>query len=293
MLTIVPESLDGLDESFGELSILPDGQTLAITPSEDAAGSTSFTYQVTDGALTSETATVTLNVVDDDTQTAPKWCPVNGCQREWPSPEMTPGGTLVLPILEGWVDPEGDPMMLKSAERVKTDDPVRVLITDEGQLAIRHTDQDAADGEIAIALTVADSNGDTEERDLRVRVSSSAAIQFANAARTAQVGVAANLSPLSRVTGGSGSYTLEEATSSSGDLTVQTKGNSIDVTASKAGSWPVNVTVKDTKTETEVTGTVRVTATESAMPLTLPTLRAFAAAPHRHNNRCVGVAAKL
>lgn len=275
VLTIVPESLDGLDESFGELSILPDGQTLAITPSEDAAGSTSFTYQVTDGALTSETATVTLNVVDDNTQTAPKWCPVNGCQREWPSPEMTPGGTLVLPILEGWVDPEGDPMMLKSAERVKTDDPVRVLITDEGQLAIRHTDQDAADGEIAIALTVADSNGETEERDLRVRVSSSAAIQFANAARTAQVGVAANLSPLSRVTGGSGSYTLEEATSSSGDLTVQTKGNSIDVTASKAGSWPVNVTVKDTKTETEVTGTVRVTATESAMPLTLPTLRAF------------------
>src|SRR5699024_5747050 len=52
VLTIVPESLDGLDESFGELSILPDGQTLAITPSEDAAGSTSFTYQVTDGALT-------------------------------------------------------------------------------------------------------------------------------------------------------------------------------------------------------------------------------------------------
>ncbi|QIM15291.1 cadherin-like domain-containing protein [Leucobacter insecticola] len=106
VITIVPDGLgEGLPAEFGTLAMLADGQDLVVTPSAGARGSASFTYRITDGFALSEPATVTLTVVDTDTNTAPEWCPVEGCQRTWPKPELAPGGTLVMPILEGWVDP--------------------------------------------------------------------------------------------------------------------------------------------------------------------------------------------
>src|SRR5690606_23323711 len=75
VLTIVPEGLgEGLDEAFGSVSLLSDGQSLMISPSPTASGTASFTYRITDGALTSEAATVTLNVVDPDINSGPEWC---------------------------------------------------------------------------------------------------------------------------------------------------------------------------------------------------------------------------
>src|SRR5690606_7750493 len=137
--TVVPDALgEGLDQSFGSLSAASDGQSLIVQPSAAASGSTSFSYRVTDGVNVSQPATVTLTAVDDSTNTAPEWCPVEGCQRPWPSPEIEPGGTLIMPILEGWVDPQGDPMMLAGASVVTPGDPIRALVTADGRLAVRH-----------------------------------------------------------------------------------------------------------------------------------------------------------
>lgn len=282
VLTIVPESLGdesgmSLDPSFGAVEILSDGQSLSVQPSFEATGSASFSYRVTDGQLISEPATVTLTVVDEAVNTAPEWCAVVGCQRAWPSPELAPGGTLVLPILEGWVDAEGDPMVLAGAVPTDPEAPLRTLVTADGKLAVRHLDPDAAEGEVLIRVTVADARGELRERELRVQVRTGAALEFAAIASTVQAREATVLRPLERVTGGSGAFELIDASVQQGalDLAVSQGSGTLTVTASGEGGALLAVTIRDTVTGQEVSGTIRVTAVEVRPALAVPPLRAF------------------
>ncbi|WP_240471098.1 Ig-like domain-containing protein [Leucobacter chironomi] len=278
VLTIVSEGLAAdLPESFGTVSMITDAQSLVVQPSPDAKGTATFSYRVTDGVLTSEPATVTLTVVGDDTNTAPQWCPVQGCQRAWPSPELAPGGTLVLPILEGWVDPDGDPMMLESAEPANPGDPVRALVTADGRLALRHTDPNAPDSDVAVRVTVADSRGERTERELSVQIRSNAQAEMAAIAATAQVNAPLAVRPLSRIVGGSGSYALVDASVQTGSATaaVNAGAGTIEVTAKEPGVTVIALTARDTGTEAEISGTLRVTAVEARPKLGLPPLRAF------------------
>ncbi|MBK0417597.1 hypothetical protein JD276_00910 [Leucobacter sp. CSA1] len=277
-LTIVPEELGaGLPAEFGAVEMLADGQGLTVTPTASATGTASFSYRITDGTAVSEPATVTLTAVADDVDTAPEWCPVEGCQRAWPSPEITPGGTLVLPILEGWVDPEGDPMMLVSATPVDPADPVRALVTSDGRFALRHTDPNAGEGEVSVVIAVRDARGETRERELHVRVRAGALMELSPIASTVATNETTTLRPLGRVSGGSGSYALVDAVAQDGalDARVNQGAGTIEVTASEPGSTVLTVTVRDTGTEAETTGTLRVTAVDSRPPLGLPPLRAF------------------
>ncbi len=278
VLTVVPEGLgDGLSADFGTVSVLSDGQGVVVNPSSSARGSTSFTYQITDGVNLSQPATVTLTVVDESTNTGPQWCPVEGCQRNWPSPEVAPGGTLILPILEGWVDPEGDPMMLAGATVVNAEDPVRALVTADGRLAVRHIDPNAAAGDSIVRVKIVDSRGAETERDLRVRVRTGAAIEFASAAATVKVDEPTSLRPLDRVTGGSGAFQLVDATVQQGSLTAtaNTGRGTVEVIAAAPGNAILNVTVRDTVTEQETTGVIRVTAVDARTTFAIPPLRAF------------------
>lgn len=278
VLTIVPEGIgEGVPESFGEVTMLADGQSLVVEPAPDAKGSASFSYRVTDGSLTSKKATVRLTVAPKSRNSAPDWCKVEGCQREWPSPEVTPGGTLVLPVLEGWVDAEGDPMVLQRVQTVNADDPVRAIVTVDGRLAMRHTDANAPDSDVALRVTVADSRGAETDRELRVQIRSGAQADLPPTAASARVGVTASLKPLSRIVGGSGSFALVDATVRRGSakVSVNAGAGALEVTAEKPGVTTVTVTARDTVTEAEITGTLRVTATKATERLGLPPLTAF------------------
>ena len=278
VLTIVGEGLgDGMPAEFGEVDMLADGQSLVIQPSPEASGSASFSYRITDGFALSEPATVTVTVADPETNTAPEWCPVEGCQRSWPTPELAPGGTLVLPILEGWVDPEGDPLMLADATLANAEDPLRALVTADGRLALRHTDPNAPDSDLAVRLRIADAHGATTERELQIGVRANAKAEIPQIASTVQVGEASTLRPLTRVTGGSGSYALVDAAPQSGtaEVTLNAGAGTIEVRAREAGSSVVALTVRDTGTDAEITGTMRITAVDARARLGLPPLRAF------------------
>lgn len=278
VLTVVSEGLgDGLGEEFATATPLSDGQGVLVQPSGSARGTATFSYRITDGVNVSAPATVTLTVVDPAVNTAPDWCLVEGCQRSWPSPELAPGGTLIMPILEGWVDAEGDPMMLSSASVSNVEDPLRALVTSDGKLAIRHTDPNAEAGDSVVVVRVVDSHGEERERDLRVRVRTGAALEFTPAAMTAKVGEATLLRPLERVSGGSGSFQLADAVVQQGALsvTVNQGRGSIEVSASAPGNAIIAVTVRDTVTEQETVGTVRVTAVEKRASFGVPPLRAF------------------
>ena len=279
VLTILPESLgeNGLPEEFGALQIASDGQSLIVSPAPGAEGSATFTYRITDGALKSEPATVTLHIAPDDVNSAPAWCPVEGCQREWGVPAIVPGGTLVAPLLEGWVDPEGDVMMLVGARAANAEDPVRAIVTADGRLAVRHLDPNAGASDIGLDIVVRDSRGEERHRELQLAVQPDALAKFTSSAATVTVGRSLTVEPLDRVAGGSGSFALLDAVVQSG--TAEAKPNrtagSIVLSAESAGVSNVTVTVQDTVTGGEITGTIKVTAQASPGSLVLPPLRAF------------------
>ena len=281
VLTIVPESLgeSPLPGDFGSIQLMPDGQSLMVHPTEQASGTASFNYRVSDGSQSSEPATVTLTVVPEGTNTAPEWCPVEGCQRAWEVPPIAPGGTLVYPILEGWVDPEGDPMMLADVESLRPEDPAAAIVTADGRLALRHTDANAGASEVMLRVTVRDAHGTEQQRDVQVAVQPGAVAEFQAMATTVKVGDPTMLKPLERVAGGSGSFQLIDVTVQSGSERVtavaRTADGRVEVTAADAGEALLSLGVRDIVTGNEFTGVVRVTATPGAPPLTLPSLRAF------------------
>ena len=281
VLTVVPESLGEtpLPEAFGALQLLPGGQQLVVQPAEGASGTATFRYRVTDGTLTSEPATVTLTVVGDETNTGPEWCPVEGCQREWRVPAIAPGGTLVYPVLDDWVDLEGDVMMLASVEVVRSEDPVRAIVTSDGRLAVRHTDANAGAAEVPLRITVRDGRGEERQRELQLSIQADATAEFASTAANVKVGESVVLNPMLRLAGGSGSFALVDATVQSGSdqlrVTPQTGSGTVELEASAPGTTTVSLALKDTMTGSEITGLLRVTATPANESLALPPLRAF------------------
>nr|WP_237465298.1 Ig-like domain-containing protein [Leucobacter luti] len=279
VLTIVPESLSEspLPRDFGTLELLPDRQTLVVQPESGAQGSATFTYRISDGALESETATVTVRIAADDENSAPEWCPVTGCQRAWGVPDIVPGGTLVTPLLEGWVDPEGDVMTLASVVPVRGADPVRALVTAEGDLAVRHTDPTAGPADIALRVTVRDSRGAEQDRKLTLAVRPDALPIVTGTAASAAVGTPTTLTPLDRVSGGSGSFVLVDVAPQTGAATATTHpiSGAVEVLAPEAGVSTFVMTVRDAVTGAESTGALRVTATAAGAGLALPPLRAY------------------
>ena len=279
VLTIVPESLgeSKLPAEFGTLQLLPDRQTLVVQPTPGAVGSASFTYRISDGVLESQAATVTVRIAADDENTPPEWCPVAGCQREWGVAEIVPGGTLVTPVLEGWVDPQGDVMTLANVAPVESSDPVRALVTADGSLAVRHTDPSAVASDIALRLTVRDSRGAEQDRELVLAVRPEALPVVTGTAATIAVGAPATLTPLDRVSGGSGSFTLVDVAPQSGAATATTHpvAGSVEITTAEPGISTFVMTVRDAVTGAETTGALRVTATPAGAGLALPPLRAY------------------
>ncbi len=280
VLSVSADSVGGglSDPAFGSLGLASNNQQAVVTVGADA-GSATFSYAVTDGAATSEPAAVTLTVVPDGQNSAPVWCGVENCQQQWPSPQVSPGGTVTVPVLTGWVDPEGDPFVLSDARPENSADPVSVVATADGRVAIRHSDPNAASSTIAIVVTVTDSFGASAEKVLTLLVSSSPALDVAPIVLVAGVGEKASIRIGEHVTGGSGAYRVLDAvasTASSGLLVVpNAAAGTVELTASNAGEYLVTYTVQDASTLAQQSAIIRLTVPEAGVPLAIAPVTAF------------------
>jgi hypothetical protein len=281
VLTVVPGSIAGTlaDTAFGDLGLVSNNQAASIRVRADS-GSTTFSYTVSDGSAESAPASVTLTVVGDDTNSAPVWCGVEACQQDWPTPLLAPGGTVVIPVLAAWVDPEGDSIVLSDARKNTLSDPVSIVPTADGRVAIRHNDPNAPDSTIAVTVVVSDSRGATAEKELLVSVSSTPTLVAAPVARVAGVGETATIAVGDHVTGGSGSYRVIDAVetaSTAGGLVVSPNAaaGTIELTAAAVGEYLVNYTVQDSTTLAEQSAVLRLTAVAADAPLAVPPLTAI------------------
>lgn len=275
VLAVDPASVVGLDPAFGTVTTTDDRQRLAVRVSPGASGTATFSYAVTDGTtadgLMSPPATVTLRVAAAEENAAPAWCGVEGCRQDWPSPEVAPGGTVTVPVLGDWVDPEGDPVLLLSA----SDDSGlgEVATTPEGDVVFQHHDT-GAEGEQteSITVTVADVRGATATRQLVVRVRGDAQPTVQSFAVVDVAGSRVSVDVAPHVTGTSGDVALTAARvldDAAATATVVGGSTTFDVVAASPGAYRVAVTVSSGGRE--ATGTVRLTLLDPAGPADLST----------------------
>ncbi|MDF2046521.1 Ig-like domain-containing protein, partial [Microbacterium sp. Kw_RZR3] len=275
VLSIVGESVTGLDPGFGELSLTDDDQRLAVRVRPEATGTATFSYAVTDGTtpdgLTSAPTTVTLTVSPEAANAAPVWCGVEKCLQPWPTPEVARGGTITVPVLPGWVDPDGDPLLLLSV-----DNPGgvgSVTSTPAGEVVYQHAD-DGSGGEQTIQLdvTVADTRGAVATKPLLIRVAPDPGLAVQSFAVVDTVGSSLTVDVGPHVTGTAGAVSLssvrilDDAAATAGVIGGST---TFDFTASQPGVYRVDFTVSDGGRD--ATGTARITLLAADAPAQLST----------------------
>ncbi|WP_062130719.1 Ig-like domain-containing protein [Demequina aestuarii] len=280
VLTVVPNSLAGLDPAFGTLAVGDDDQTVVVDVAPGASGASTFTYAVTDGTagegLLSEPASVTLTVKDTDENDPPVWCGVDDCLATWPAPQVAPGGTVSVDVLSGWVDPEGDPMYVAGA---RTEASAGVVASSpEGDVVFQHTNASSTEsGAVPVDVTVSDSYGAQAERTLTVAVMGEPELRADDVVATVTAGVTTTVDVAGLVSGARGPLVITEAASdTSDDATVAVAQGTVGFTftAPEAGSSLVDYTLTDGVAEVRGLARVTVIAPEQERLSTVP-LTAF------------------
>jgi hypothetical protein len=275
VLSIDPASVTGLDPGFATLSITDDGQRFAVRTAPGATGSATFSYAVTDGTsdggLLSEPTTVTLTAVAASVDSAPQWCGVERCLVEWPEPEVARGGTVTVPVLPGWVDPEGDPLLLLSV--VDESGLGSVAATPSGDVVYQH-DDDGAGGEelVELVVTVSDTTGMTAQKSLMVRVSPEPQLDAQSFAVVDRADASLTVDVAPHVTGTAGMLALDSVRildDAEATATVVDGSTTFEFSAKSPGTFRVDFTVTDGTTE--ATGTARITLLPPDAPADLAT----------------------
>lgn len=277
VLTVLPGSLSALPADFGTLTLTDQSQSIAVRVAPEARGSASFSYTVTDGTradgLNSEPTTVTLTVHDEASNAAPVWCGTENCLARWPSPELAPGGTVSVPVLPGWVDPDGDPLFVSSA--LNQSGIGSVGTTQSGEVVYRHPNP-ALDEPLTVSIlvTVTDTRGASSERTLTILVTPSPRLTATPFALSTAVGESLTIDPDSFIDGVTGSYRVVSATAPPAaqgvSVTVNSGASTLDFTATNPGDYIVRYSVADAASEVASFVRVNVVAQDAAMLSTTP-----------------------
>ncbi|MGL3198996.1 MULTISPECIES: Ig-like domain-containing protein [Curtobacterium] len=259
---IIVSEVGKIDESIGRVAIVGDGQRLQITLTSRARGTVKFPYTITDGNGGSDTATVTVSVRQASENDAPR-------QVRDTSANVVQNGHVVSNVLGDWVDPDGDPVYLKSATAADGD---TVSTTPDGLLDYRN--KSGRTGDRSVQLVVSDGQADGRG-SLTVKVAKAGSVPlYADAFPVAgYAGKAFTVDPLDHVRGGNGSVTLTSVSSSKGlTITPSYDSGTFRVVGTGAGDHQLEYTVTDGSKTTS--GIVRVTIQAppdaSTPPITTP-----------------------
>ena len=278
VLTVDPTSVSELaDPGFGQVTLTDNDQMLVVQV-QATSGSTTFSYRVTDGTMTSEPATVTLTVVDGSSNVEPVWC-VDQCAQTWPVATLAPGGTARVRMLDDWVDPDGDPIVLTSATVDDPAAPVQAVASADGTVTVHHTDPNGPSTSASVTITVTDSHGAAAQRQLTVVVTSAPTLEVEPLALVTGQGVAATAVAADHVSSGSGSYHLVSAdaaaASADGLDVVANPDGTITATPRRPGEFQATYTVHDDVTGAEGSAVLRVVCPDGPATLTMTPVTAF------------------
>ncbi|MGF2949122.1 Ig-like domain-containing protein [Microbacterium alcoholitolerans] len=155
---VLVASLADRQPKVGNVQPVLGGGALQIMTEEDAKGSATFRYEIDDGRGGTDTANITVDVHDWDTNGAPKPKRVTKLAVET-------GGTVSYNILPDWIDPDGDDIYLQSVTPAAGDE---VDFTTDGQITYRAVA--SLQGRKKVELVVADSLGEVATSSIYITV---------------------------------------------------------------------------------------------------------------------------
>jgi hypothetical protein len=142
---LTTQVIDG-GPSIGEVQSIDNGRALQIAVPEDAQGSASFAYEVSDGRGGTDTAHVSLAVHGWDVNAPPM-------QKRVTTVAVEAGGTITYNVLPDWIDPDGDDVFLGSVEPAEGDEADH---TSDGRITYRAVG--GTQGRKDVAITVSDGS---------------------------------------------------------------------------------------------------------------------------------------
>ncbi len=263
VLTIDPASVSGLDGGFGVATVASNEQVIVVSVSGAARGSASFSYRVSDGTavdgLMSNSATVRLNIVDPGQNSGPARCAdvVDGCVYVEPLHQVIPGGTVSIPGLDGWVDPDGDRFFVNSVS--VPGGKGSAGFTSSGDIVYQNDATGAPAGtSVVVTATLSDTRGATSQRIFNVTVAEDPVLEFTGFSVTAAVDQPMTVDIARAVSGASGEVVLRSANkSATSDATIDiVSDTAFRIESGTVEQVLVQVVVADSTGET--TGEVRV-----------------------------------
>ncbi|MGM1028582.1 MAG: Ig-like domain-containing protein [Actinomycetota bacterium] len=242
------------DRADALVSIAPDGRAIRFEAPDE--GVTSVRYRVSDGTASDEaTATVTVRGGNEPPALVRP-----------PQAVIEAGGTLVLDALDGWVDPDGDPLAVVSAT---VESPDRVSVRADGRLEFRDA---RAGAQREIEVTVTDGRA-TETAVIPV-TAHAGAVPIAAQPLTAvtRVGQRLVLEPLLTAQGGAGALSLHNVVAGAQPVEPSFADDTIVVTPTDPGLLRFDYVVTDGQSTQSGPVAVRVLegADASSAPVTMP-----------------------
>jgi hypothetical protein len=259
---IVVSAVDAIDEAVGRIDLIENGQELQLTLTPGAQGTVSFGYTIDDGRGGSATATVNVVVRQPGENSPPQQ--VRNSQAT-----VASSAQVTVPVLDDWIDPDGDPFYLASASVAS---PMAVSYKPEGTVIV--TDGGTALGASTVSLVVSDGSA-TANGSLTVttRAPGDVPIIADPFVVPAYSGEEITISPLEHVRGGNGAVRLNAVPAKTGvTITPSYEAGTFRFSTDEIRSHYVEFVVTDN--DQTVTGLVRVDVTAppdaNTAPITIP-----------------------
>ncbi|HYI33289.1 MAG TPA: Ig-like domain-containing protein [Glaciibacter sp.] len=259
---LVITELDKLPAERGKLDLVGNNQQVQLSLPGSASGSVSFGYTISDGRGGTAAATVTVSVRGEDENSPP-------AQVRTTRATVQTAGRVTSQVLVDWVDPDSDPIYLKSASAAAPDS---VSFKPEGTVIF--TDAGAGGELKQVGLTVSDGRAEgTGSLTIGVKAAGEVPIVAEPFVVLARAGGEVTVSPLAHVRGGSGPLRLSSVPSRPGvTLTPDFTAGTFRFTSDTVGTHYVDYAVTDGAIT--ATGFVRVDVTSAgdanATPVTVP-----------------------
>lgn len=265
IITIDPESVKGLDPAFGEVRTSSNQQMLVVAVKDNATGTASFRYQITDGVSPkpSKSAKVTLHVVSDSKNSAPGWCTdvVSTCIQQWPEVKVEPGSEVTVPFLDAWVDPEGDRFFIASATIVSGEG--NLAFSAAGDLVYQNENLGSKkSSDVEVKVVVSDVRGAKVSKSLVIHVAPKSGSSLSVPVLVSETAAPLVVDFADYITGSAGQVSIavlvaNEANKNSGLSIEQIDDTKAKLTSDKVGPAILDLTLNDTN-GSKLSTTVRV-----------------------------------
>jgi hypothetical protein len=259
---LVVSSVTEIDPAVGRIEFIQNRQELQLTLAPDARGVVAFDYTIDDGRGGTAQASVEVTVRAPGENSPPQ-------QVRSTTATVATSGQVAVPSLDDWLDPDGDPFYLVSAEIAA---PMSLSYKPEGTVVV--TDGGAGGGESIATLVVSDGVASATGSLVVTTVDAGAVPLVAEAAVIrAQAGQEVTFSALEHVRGGDGTVRLNSVPPKAGmTITPSYETGTFRLVSDQVRTHYVDYIVTDD--EQTVTGVLRVDVVAppgaNTAPVTVP-----------------------